>query len=117
MAAKRDHRVITLDVLELAAQTPDRDLAERLRQLLIVYSALVRCKEPSSTTAADHNGPRRQRAANASEAERTRCRRSRPQRPSQTEPGSQSPPCERQRLTVLTQDCIRLFATFDGFYS
>ena len=54
---QRDYRVITLDVLELAAQTPDRDLAESLRQLLIAYSALVRCKEPSSATSADHNGP------------------------------------------------------------
>jgi hypothetical protein len=33
MVAKRDYRAITLDVLELAAQTPDRDLADSRRQL------------------------------------------------------------------------------------
>ena len=62
---QRDCWVITLDVLELAAQTPDRDLAEGLRQLLIAYSALVRCKEPSSATSADYNGPPKRSADSA----------------------------------------------------
>ena len=42
MVAKRDYRLITLDVLELAAQTPHRDLADSLRQLLVAYNALAR---------------------------------------------------------------------------
>ena len=45
MVAKRDYRAITLDVLELVAQTPDRDLADSLKQLLVAYSALVRSNE------------------------------------------------------------------------
>ncbi len=42
MVAKRDYRFITLDVLELAAQTPDRDLADSLRHLVVAYNALAR---------------------------------------------------------------------------
>ena len=45
MVAKRDYRAISLDVLELAAQTPDRDLADSLRQLVVAYNALARSNE------------------------------------------------------------------------
>jgi hypothetical protein len=62
MLAKRDYRAITLDVLELAEQTLDRDVADSLRQLVVAYNALVRSNEQpigrSSTTLADHHGLR-----------------------------------------------------------
>jgi hypothetical protein len=60
MVAKRDYRFITLDVLELAAQTPDRDLADSLRQLVVAYNALARSNGQRlghlSTVAGRHRG-------------------------------------------------------------
>ena len=64
MVAKRDYRFITLDVLELAAQTPDRDLADSLRHLVVAYNALARSNwqrlsRPPTTLPDRHGRPER----------------------------------------------------------
>lgn len=92
---QRDYWVIALDVLELAAQTPDRDLAESLRQLLMHTALSFAAKslhQLHRLTIMAHLNGRQTPGSECLGSPKERCRRSQPQR---------SSPRDRSRIVAM----------------